>query len=1796
MSYTDLESYVDDTEFALSGFKDERQRVFILCANESNESLIPDRIISPLTKDGIPCFYDRSQFPLGYTKDRIYRKYIQRHSVTILPITKKFNEEFSDAFIEKIFPVDYHLNHLVICIILETGCRVPTVFEQLTMLDFSKGQSEEDNIKVEKRMTRAIKYKIEKRKRKKKLPSEGDVGDVNIKDDLDVTTNIEVPVEYVAIDYFDSGMKEGLLARNDKIKESEKRFSRHNLPRKYALGITAFCKFYVGLQDLKSKADVEDYVLYKVLPRASVEKLAELVCLSTSRVQIAVLEAIRERIDLCIMPIIFSCKTTHEVISSVVSVEKTLRESFKRTEEYPVIREKILTYKVVISTLINARLMGVLSKKYLPIGDFSDIKALLNLYLHPVSPNDSPWESQTGLEVECDLYFCIHALQRIQEDSDNLLETKETRCTETFVSPATYLESLSQKVTEIDKGDRGMIVAEEISNTDKFAILATISCLVQKIIVSTDPDDKLQSLEYLGFLMYKLNQQPICRESILAFLLTTLVKLLESSRDEDFCVKVIEGISDKKYISVTSVSNDILSTSNHWLRQFHSNSLGSLIYHPLRCVNKLAHRRTVLKKSTSAALLQDEDSTTMVSNQQLQEVNQQFILKKCQKIGMISTSHVTPVEPNDNTCGQWKWSGLLFGSIVCVKVPSTLEEIRVSEEISQTHSHSSSEMFLSELSMLRKLQKHNNILDLYGFCRHQLPMFTITGYFEDNLLDYLTEHTARDNFLSMYNMVHDICIPVVSAIQYCHTKDIVLRDVIAKNYRVKIEASKRVKVKYCEFKLARELTRNSGEYTKNITSNIESDMTSFLGNAHDNIARRWSAPESFQAPYYFSRKSDSWMLACTLYEILTHGCQPYTELYGMSSDEIVLQVIGGCRLKQPACIPTPIFSILLHSLIKTPSKRQSVDTLHDSLLKYSRTMARPDPASRQELHKPPPRDHNQGSEPDRGIPPSISDQKTSRIPPLCSMNNKFPCNLEDITAPDVQCTRGHVTADKTSMIRLEEKLHKGLFAHGRPREEIKVLLQLSHPNIGRVLSFHIQDNITIQMSEYHNVKRNILYIALQKEQQIDRDKLIEYLTQVASGMAYLHSEDIGILHCDLRAAHVYVTQSGQAKIGRLGRACLLELGLYDRGLYDCVKTRQMQPDQIRWSPIEVVCGNIYSQASDIFMFGQLCWEVFNAYDADTSFQPNMLVPYPHSADNEIRSLLAQRKHQLQPPCCPNWLFRLMKNCWLDERERRPSFKVIEKCLTKMNLTPLGTPGHVCASSTVYTKLEKEDEDLYNYYIMGTVKDQEDTDQIYYTRRVVQDKLLANTDNNYGIGSLINESSVPTATQNETESLVVRVTDHEEMEENHSFAHTVAEFVTCALHVGQIYHTNNLVGSLFDASGGYLKIPTQEVSLYIPPGAIEYGDSKRVYLYIKKSYQDEFHSGKCVLTPVISCGPDGTTFLKDVILSCPHSAVNENSWKFSAVTKKSGDPWVTQSEDTFLVNDGRVFIFLEHFTDYQIVGEAKEESNAQRRIKVGMRSEPITDTCIQISIGVWCDTSLDPDHSLQHQSETKPWTQCRSLAISVSDIKMKVHIKHVDEQWKQRGGSLEKFIRLSDLTSDQDTQETFTFKCVRQDDLPDDFYCILCVFLPDSDFEKEVELCVPRIRQPGCTDYSCNVDDMTYAEWFRATNEDWTPQDNQISSDLWRKLCENLDVQRDFQSDWRGLAGKLCLKARHVHILGTKSSPTGRLLGIYFSKMLHMQKPILHALEELVTMFDEMKNHEARDDVKEYIAKTPGVKK
>jgi serine/threonine protein kinase len=47
----------------------------------------------------------------------------------------------------------------------------------------------------------------------------------------------------------------------------------------------------------------------------------------------------------------------------------------------------------------------------------------------------------------------------------------------------------------------------------------------------------------------------------------------------------------------------------------------------------------------------------------------------------------------------------------------------------------------------------------------------------------------------------------------------------------------------------------------------------------------WSAPESILEDHYDS-KTDIWMLGQFIYEVFTHGCHPYTEVYRQNSIHI----------------------------------------------------------------------------------------------------------------------------------------------------------------------------------------------------------------------------------------------------------------------------------------------------------------------------------------------------------------------------------------------------------------------------------------------------------------------------------------------------------------------------------------------------------------------------------------------------------------------------------------------------------------------------------------------------------------------------------------------------------------------------------------------------------------------------------------------------------------------------------------------------------------------------------------------
>ncbi|XP_070535235.1 netrin receptor UNC5B-like [Ptychodera flava] len=266
-------------------------------------------------------------------------------------------------------------------------------------------------------------------------------------------------------------------------------------------------------------------------------------------------------------------------------------------------------------------------------------------------------------------------------------------------------------------------------------------------------------------------------------------------------------------------------------------------------------------------------------------------------------------------------------------------------------------------------------------------------------------------------------------------------------------------------------------------------------------------------------------------------------------------------------------------------------------------------------------------------------------------------------------------------------------------------------------------------------------------------------------------------------------------------------------------------------------------------------------------------------------------------------------------------------------------------------------------------------------------------------------------------------------------------------VGHKYFAENFVGSVFDSKGGYLMLPSQEVVLYVPPGAIEEGKRQPVYCHGNEYIYGGINAGKIALSPIVHCGPDGAEFKRDVVLTFPHCAVNPNNWKFTALTRAKEGSWNKIPEDSTIVKDEFVYVFLDHFTGFTAEGEAKEGKTARRRITIGARGYFSRGTCCQVQVGAWCDIgSRSEDRKIPGISAS--WRQRTALCVSDQDTFLITKIEDVEEGWRQRGSRKTKMIRLADVGTDKDPDVTncqFTFRHILSDkEKPEDFFCTVCV--------------------------------------------------------------------------------------------------------------------------------------------------------
>uniref|UniRef100_A0AC34FTN0 Protein kinase domain-containing protein n=1 Tax=Panagrolaimus sp. ES5 TaxID=591445 RepID=A0AC34FTN0_9BILA len=151
--------------------------------------------------------------------------------------------------------------------------------------------------------------------------------------------------------------------------------------------------------------------------------------------------------------------------------------------------------------------------------------------------------------------------------------------------------------------------------------------------------------------------------------------------------------------------------------------------------------------------------------------------------------------------------------------------------------------------------------------------------------------------------------------------------------------------------------------------------------------------------------------------------------------------------------------------------------------------------------------------------------------------------------------------------------------------------------------------------------------------------MAKILWQITDGMEYISS--LGIVHKDLAARNILMTKSFEVKISDFGLASFCNLD----ALYHAPINQKLP---IRWMSVESFC-QVFSEASDIWSFGVLTWELLTFGE----------IPYGEMTNDEIVKFVADGNRLTLPSKTGQPWELLTHDCWKQNRKDRPTFTAIK---------------------------------------------------------------------------------------------------------------------------------------------------------------------------------------------------------------------------------------------------------------------------------------------------------------------------------------------------------------------------------------------------------------------------------------------------------------------------------------------------------------------------------------------------------
>jgi predicted Ser/Thr protein kinase len=239
--------------------------------------------------------------------------------------------------------------------------------------------------------------------------------------------------------------------------------------------------------------------------------------------------------------------------------------------------------------------------------------------------------------------------------------------------------------------------------------------------------------------------------------------------------------------------------------------------------------------------------------------------------------------------------------------------------------------------------------------------------------------------------------------------------------------------------------------------------------------------------------------------------------------------------------------------------------------------------------------------------------------------------------------------------------------------EAGIMGRLHNPNIVQVYGASLEAGRACLVMEY--MEQGSLWQVL-RQTVLNPEQQKRMALDIAKGLYYLHSKPI--LHRDLKSANVLINQHGQAKLADFGLA---------KTQYHSIQTIKTQSQAVAWLAPETLERGDYTEASDIYSFGMVLWEIVTGKQ-----------PYADKKEADIISYVVDKgQRETFPAEMPDVYQKLIQQCWQADPRQRPVLTDILRQLEAYQPRPASPSGEACYQQGLAHEQQKAHEAAYQDY-------------------------------------------------------------------------------------------------------------------------------------------------------------------------------------------------------------------------------------------------------------------------------------------------------------------------------------------------------------------------------------------------------------------------------------------------------------------------------------------------------------------